>query len=652
MAWIAFSWAALATVLLLGVVGVPLARIIGVRGFASVALAPAFAVTVIGIAAVVAPWAGLPWSIVPVILLTIVLGGVLWGVRRATRRFTPPPVARHRFDGWLLFALLVAAVLLTARVAGVFGDPENISQTFDNIFHLNGVRFVLDTGNASSLWLGHMTNPSGGLAFYPAAWHALVSLTVQLSGVSIPAAINAVTVVVSAVIWPLGALLLTRVLFGRSPVLSVTAGLLAASLPVFPILLMDYGVLYPYQLGLALLPAALAATMRALGLAGGRMAPGRVWWAVALLGCLPGLALAHPGALLGWLALTAPMALVVVVTRLRAARTARARWAVLGVFVAYLAIGVVLLKVLRPPAEARGWPLRMGMVDAVVDVLTVSAWYDVSAVLAAVLVVGGLVWAVVARTPRAIVALGMYVVAAILYIAVAALPLMPLRDILTGGWYNNLPRLAAMLPIALVPLGAYGAACSWACIARHQGVRRLDAKLPRWAAAGLGIIVTVGAAAAMQAPSVSPLPVAQQWAASPFVLGPGSALLTADEAAVISRLDEHVPEGVVVAGSPWTGASLAFALADRPVLMPHTLMEIGDEMQLINDGLADATPGGVVCDAVDELGVGFVLDFAGREVHPGEHVFPGLQDLATSPAVELVDEQGDAKLYELTACER
>lgn len=652
MAWLAFSWAALATVLLLAIVGVPLARIIGLRGFSMVAFAPAFAVTVIGIAAIVAPWVRLSWSMLPVLLVAIVLGGILFWIRRATRRSEPPRAARHPFDGWLLLALLVAAALLTARVVGVFGDPENISQTFDNIFHLNGVRFVLDTGNASSLWLGLMTNPSGGLAFYPAVWHALVSLTVQLSGVSIPAAVNAVTLVIAAVIWPLGALLLTRVFFGRSPVLSVTAGLLAASLPVFPILLMDYGVLYPYQLGLALLPAALAATMRALGIAGGPGAPGRIWWGVALLGCLPGLALAHPGALLGWLALTAPMALVVVVRRLRAARTARGRWIVVGVFVAYLVAGVVLLKVLRPPAEARGWPLQMGMLDAIVDVLTVSAWYGVAAILAAILVIAGVVWAIISRSARGVVAIGMYLVAAVLYVAVAALPLPALRDILTGGWYNNMPRLAAMLPLALVPLGAYGAACSWAWIARRRGVRRASARLPRWVAAGIGVVVAVVAAAAMQSPSLSPVSLAQQWAHSPFVIGPDSALLSSDEAAVLSRLDDHVPPGVVVAGSPWTGTSLAYALENRPVLMPHTLMEVGDEMQLINDGLADAAPGGPVCDAVDDLDVGFVLDFPGREVHVGEHTFPGLEDLAASGAVRLVDHQGAARLYEITACSR
>jgi len=650
--WLAFTWAAVATVLLFAVVGLPLARIIGLRGFASMAAAPAFAVTIIGITAVAAPWVGLSWSILPVLLVAVAVGAVLVVVRRATRKSRPPRAPRRPFDGWLLFGFLAAAVLLTLRVVTIFGQPENISQTFDNIFHLNGVRFVLDTGNASSLWLGYMTNPRGGLPFYPAGWHALVALVVQLSGASIPAAINAVTVVVSAVVWPLGILLLTRTLFGRSPVLAVSAGLLAASLPVFPILLMDYGVLYPYQLGLALLPVSLAATLRALGLAGGRRGAGRAWWAVAVLGCLPGLALAHPGALVGWLALTAPMVVVFAILRLRDARTARGRWLIVGSFVVYLAVGAVLLDTLRPPLEARLWPLQMRMRDAIWDLLTISAWYEVPAVLAAIAVIAGIVWAIVARTTRAWVVLGMYAVIAVLYVSVAALPFPDLRDALTGGWYNNLPRLAAVLPIVLVPLGAYGVACTWAWIARRRRVRRVTATLPRWAAAGLAVVVAVLAALGLQVQSLSPVWTAEQWASSPFIMGPDSALLTADEAALLSRLDEHVPEGVAVAGSPWSGASLAYALADRPVLMPHTLMDIGDEVRTINNGLDEAGGESAVCDAVRDLGVGFVLDFAGREVHPGEHTFAGLDGLAQAGAVRLVDEQGAARLYEITACDR
>jgi hypothetical protein len=50
--------------------------------------------------------------------------------------------------------------------------------------------------------------------------------------------------------------------------------------------------------------------------------------------------------------------------------------------------------------------------------------------------------------------------------------------------------------------------------------------------------------------------------------------------------------------------------------------------------------------------VGYVLDFGTWEVHPGVHEFPGLSDLAGSDAVRLVDQEGDARLYEIVGCDR
>lgn len=650
MQWFEFSWAALATILLFAVIGVPLARIIGLRGFAAIAAAPAFAVTIVAVTAVIAPWVGLSWSVLPVVLVAIVVGAVLFGIRRATRRFEPPPAPRRLFDGWLLAAFLAAAALLTVRFVTIIYEPGNISQTFDNVFHLNGVRFALDTGNASSLWLGRMSNPSGGLPFYPAAWHGLVSLIVQISATTIPVAVNAVTLVVAAVVWPLGILFLTRTLFGRHPVLTVSAGLLAASLPVFPTLLMNYGVLYPYQLGVALLPVALAATLRALGLVGAASSPSRWWWAVALLGAMPGLALSHPGAFVSWLGLTFPMAVVFVVLRWRATASRRGRLIIAGATAVYLAIGVVLVDVLRPPPEARGWPLQMNLWEAFIDLITVSAWYQVPAVLAAVAIGAGIVWACIARTPPAIVSLGMYIVAGVLFIVVAALPLLTLRDALTGMWYNNLPRLAALLPIAMVPLGAYGVACTWVKISSGARVRALMGRSPRWALPVGGVALAALAALGMQTGPWSPVPMALQWASSSFYLGPDSPLVSSDEMALIDRIDDHVPAGVAIAGSPYTGASLAYALADRPVLMPHVLMEVTDDLETVNDGLADARAGDDVCAALERLDVGFVLDFGDLRITDFAADLPGLSDLEDSDAVRLVDEQGDARLYEVVAC--
>lgn len=648
MEWFTVAWAAVLTILLLAVVGYPLARVIGLRGYWAVGVAPAFAVTIISGTAIVAPWVGVTWSLLPVVIMTVVVGAVLVILRRVTRRGRPGAGRRERsgFDFWLLLGVLIAVTLLAARTVAIIGSPENISQTFDNIFHLNAIRYVLDTGSASPFTVGLMTSPEGSLGFYPSGWHAVVSLVVQLSGATIPAAVNGVTIAVSAVVWPLGAVLLIRALFGRSPILSVATGVLAASIPVFPILLMDYGVLYPYQFGVALLPVALAATLCVLGLVRDDVRLGPLWWGIALLGAIPGLAIVHPGAFMAWLALTVPMAVAFIARRWRAADRLRTRLIVAGGTLVYLVVGFVLVWRLRPPVEAREWPIQMNIVDAIIDVLTVSMRYQVAAVAVALAVAAGIVWVLIRRTVPGFVALGVYAVTMILYVVVAAVPNQTIRDAITGPWYNNVPRLEALLPIAMAPLAAYGVAMTWRAIASARVLRTS----PRWVRSALAAVIIVFSVAITQVGPLTPVPTADSRAAAAYIMGPDSALLTADEAALIDRLGRHVPEGVTVAGNVWTGTSLAYALANRPVLMPHTLMEISAELELINDGLSQAQHGDAVCAALADLGVGFVLDFPGREVHGGEHVFPGLSDLDQSDAVQPVDREGDARLYEIVAC--
>jgi hypothetical protein len=46
----------------------------------------------------------------------------------------------------------------------------------------------------------------------------------------------------------------------------------------------------------------------------------------------------------------------------------------------------------------------------------------------------------------------------------------------------------------------------------------------------------------------------------------------------------------------------------------------------------------------------YALDFGSKEVHGGDHTPPGLKNLDSNPGVELIDSQGDAKLYRITAC--
>lgn len=640
MTWLPFTVAALTGAGLLALVGGALSWALGLRGLWAIAAAPAFAITTIGLASTIAPWAGMTWSLLPVALLTLVLGSVILMVRRRWVHIRRDPESPAAPGGvWLVGALALAAVFLSWRVCVALGDPSNFSQTFDDIFHLNAIRYILDTGNASSLHVGSMTSPSGTLPFYPAGWHALVSLVVEISGVAIPVGVNAVTLVISAVIWPLGAVLLARTLFGRGAIVTVAAAVASCGIPAFPFLLMDYGVLFPFQLGLALVPVALAAALTAMGVASGSSLP-RWWWALVLAGTIPGVALAHPGAFVAVLALTVPMVLLFAWRLFRGARGGR-RVAVVVAVVAYAAVGAVLLRVLRPPAEARGWPPALSPGDAVGQVLTASMWYALPAFAVAIAVLAGVIAAVLERSAPALTAVAMYLIAAGLFVVVSSLTYQPLRDVLTGSWYNNIPRLAAILPVTMVPLAAYGADRLW---------RALRKMASRTAPRGVAVVAAALAAAGTVAVLMGPVVPVTAFVNASYRITADSPLVSADEYALLERLDEHVPPGAAVAGSAWTGAGLAYALADRRVVMPHTLMEMSSDVDAINDGLATATAGSPTCAALRRHDVGFVLDFGEHEILPGRHDYPGLDGLASSPAVQLIDSQGDARLYRIIAC--
>ena len=53
---------------------------------------------------------------------------------------------------------------------------------------------------------------SGGEAptFYPAVWHGIATVIYQVTGISVPATANLMSVLVGAVIWPLSVMYLVR----------------------------------------------------------------------------------------------------------------------------------------------------------------------------------------------------------------------------------------------------------------------------------------------------------------------------------------------------------------------------------------------------------------------------------------------------------
>ena len=340
-----------------------------------------------------------------------------------------------------------------------FGRPEAFSQTYDNVFHLNAVRYILDTGSASSLTASSMI----GGGFYPAAWHDLVALTAATTGAAIPVSVNAVNLVVGAIVWPLGCIFLAHKILGNRVVVSVAAGILSAAFGAFPLLLLDFGVLYPNFLGNALLPVVVALGIQALGFARTPSKSKPVAWLLFLL-VLPGLALAHPSSFMALMALMVPPLLILwsKITSRSARRSPRPALSVAGMILALL-LGLGALAVLwinvRPGERASSWPPVETTGRAIGEVLTSSAIGAPVSWAVMILAVAGLVSLILRREQLWLV--GMYAVIASLFVIVASFPFGDLRTFFTGVWYNDPPRVASLLPLIILPLAVVGAVRGW-----------------------------------------------------------------------------------------------------------------------------------------------------------------------------------------------
>ncbi|WP_346427025.1 DUF6541 family protein [Microbacterium sp. Gd 4-13] len=613
---------------------------LGLRGLWRWGAAAPAGVTIVSTAAVVMPILGVTWSVVPVLIVGAVFAACAFALRLSFWRRAPRASDSSVGVAKTLPAvvLLVAGIVMGAQLLLTIGSPSNISQTFDNVFHLNAVRYVLDTGNASPLFVGTMTS-AAGVPFYPSLWHALGALVVQVVGVSIPVASNAVMGLFVVIVWPASALLLVRALWGRSPAATISGAAAIVAMAAFPLLMIDYGVLFPYMAGLSLVPAAVAAVVAATS----SDCPPRERFGLLVLfvGALPGLVVSHPGAFIALVVLTTA-ALVVQMPRVwRSLSTPLHRVWMVGAIAAYLVVVGIAWYLLRPPELARSWLPVETAGQAIGEVLTLSVNSAPVNVVMAVVVAVGIVAAIRVRTRNHWIALAMFAAAAALYVVAAGLPYPVLRDVVTGAWYNNTPRLAAIMPLVWVPLAALGGETLWRLIQRHwtHGIRR---RVVGFAVVSLLVLVVV--------PQVTSMRQAISSAHRAFALDGDSPLLTADEMALLQRLPDEVAEGDTVAGSPWTGAALAYAIADRKVLMRHTLTDTSEETDLINDDLDVADEEPAVCDAILETGTRYVLDFGDQEVNWGRHEFPGFADLESSGAVELADKEGDARLYRIVAC--
>ncbi|WP_341934962.1 hypothetical protein MRBLWO14_000567 [Microbacterium sp. LWO14-1.2] len=644
--WVAQSGLFALAVVVLFAPGLLLGALARLRGLALWALAPAISVGALALIAVVLPLLSVRWNHLSAALGILVLAAPTWLLGRLARPAGPPQRRlRSRPTARLLIAagLIVGGGLNAARLMTYIGLPGAISQTNDAVFHLNALRWIAETGSASSLDVSGLI---GASSFYPAAWHAVASL-VAVDVEVIPVAVNMVALVIAAVVWPLGIAFLTRVVVRDSARIVALAAALSAGLLAFPQLMFEWGVLYPYALSLAVLPAVVAATVTVcrtwIGENGRRrLAASAAPVAIVVLG-LSAVALSQPSSILVWGLLV--MLWGTGATALGVA--GRPRPSIIVLLIAGWLALALLWAALAYLAGAVLWRSYRGVPGAALDVLLNSHSLLPAAPLLSALMVVGLVIAV--RDRRLMWLVASWVIVSMLYVVAVGTDLPVIKRALTGPWYGDSFRLASVVPIVVIPLAVIGV---------DGLIRWLAAR--RWrltSGRGCGLTaVAVAVTAVLGTISVAIEPVvllrvgAETDKQSRYAID-GSSYLSRDEYGLLVKLPDLLPEDAVLIANPSTGAAFAYVLGDRDIIPRTWSPPQSQAWDVIALGLRDAGEEAEVCDALAAYGAPeYVLDFGIGGTRPGEYIMPGMTDFDGRPGFEEVAREGDASLWRITAC--
>jgi hypothetical protein len=343
--------------------------------------------------------------------------------------------------------------------------------------------------------------------------------------------------------------------------------------------------------------------------------------------------------------LTVPI-VAVAATRAARARPERRRLIVLAAVLYVMLVMTVVLVVRTEIAQSDS--LRSSAAQALGEVaLSAFGARQITLVIAVATVVG-LVAAFRRHSPADWVAIGLWATMAAVYVGTTAGDEF-VRLVLGGPWYVDANRIAAFTPVVVTPLAAAGAAATWAWFTRW--VRRRSAGRP-----ALRVAVTATAVVAFAGAMIHSSSVRGVDAAMHAVFTPTDNALTSpvgvgpNERELVELIEQTVPVDDLIGNNPRDGSGLIYALTGRHMLTPYMLTALDGDRATFYADIADAAPDDPACKVAQHLNVRWVVQFHPDKVLSGDARFDGVDDIGSSPNVELVHKIGTSALYRITGC--
>lgn len=340
--------------------------------------------------------------------------------------------------------------------------PESFFQGWDNLHHLGDTKAFIDSADwnplFSSRYIPGDAAPCGvSRSFYPSAYHVLCAAIATLVGAGVPTVINVVNTVLVGLVFASSMFMLFRTLFKRNDVIAL-GSLFALGVPACPWDYLIYGPLFPNLLSMVLVPICMAffiIFMRALA-SGSTI--NIVKHAICLTFSLIAVVFAHPNGVFTLVLILAPYLSAWIWNELKT----RGRTSATLVFSQVIYWGFILIfwclcrevPLLNNIVNVR-WPSIVDLPTAISNCIFLNFFNHPSQPLVALFLVIGIAnllrdgkgnrWLIVS-----------YLLASFVYIVDASTD-GEFKQIVSGYWYTDYHRTAAIVALMVIVIAAYGA---------------------------------------------------------------------------------------------------------------------------------------------------------------------------------------------------
>lgn len=456
LGWLFFYlWAFLLGVLLY-IPGMAWYSRLNVKPHLIVALAPSFSIIVLTIAMTVAELAGwlVPWYGY-VLLLTALTALGIWLNRSELRQIINSSVAKNPSTAFLY--LSASLVIVTWIYVKSLDGPSSLIPLFDNAHTLSTIQSFAKTGCYGPLLSSaYLDTPQlfQGLSYYPAVLHSVSALTSNMFGCGASEALNILVFDLLFMTLPLSVRSLIKSAFPESREAELFGVFSPFVFYAFPWGLLIFGPLQTYLMGLSFVPAVLSALIFLID----RHSPGRISSFGLSMAGLATVSLCHPSALFSAGVLAIPVIVKAAMSSSLVKSFSLKRKALVTIAIVAAISGIWLICYSLPFLKGTvsfTWRAFMTPPQAFSSVLGLSLTDSPSQPIVVLLVLIGACSCIRRKESSSWLLASALLVALIYCIDVTTDGW--LKQLLSGFWYTDSRRIAAMLMIPLIPLFSVGA---------------------------------------------------------------------------------------------------------------------------------------------------------------------------------------------------